>query len=46
MAKVDNLNTDLGVLPYPKKYLYTASRRLTLTGLISISHIPTLVVTT
>lgn len=46
MAKVANLNKDSGAFHYPKRYLYTVNRRLTLTGLMSISHIPTLVVTT
>lgn len=46
MAKVANLKNDLGAFHCPKRYLYNINRRLALTGLISISHIPTLVVTT
>lgn len=46
MTKTANLNNDLEAFQYPKSYLDAINRRLALTGLISISHIPTLVVTT
>lgn len=45
MTKAANFN-DQGTFQCPKRYLYAMNRRLALTGLISISHIPTLVVTT